>query len=86
MQLEGLCYGCRQAHESMKDDKTYSSMAAVPGNMGELLEVEEERFTAAALFGLSSSDSGIKTILQIDDASALDGEHCQSCGHMWPFV
>ena len=63
----------------MKEDKTYSSMAAVPGNMAELLEVEEERFTAAALFGLASSDTGAKVILGTDDASAIDG-NCNVIG------
>lgn len=66
--------GLQQAHESMKEDKTYSSMAAVPGNMAELLEVEEERFAAAALFGMAGSDACIKVILQTDDASAVDGK------------
>ena len=61
-----------QAHESMKEDKTYSSISAVPGNMAELLEVEEERFTAAALFGLSGSDVGIREILSV--TGTIEGE------------
>lgn len=65
--------GSLLAHASMKEDKTYSDISAVPGNMGELLEVEEERFTAAALFGLASSDTGVKAVLQTDDADAVNG-------------
>lgn len=57
----------------MKADKHYSSMSAVPGNIAEMTEVEGERFTASALFGLASSDAGIKTILSTNDAQAITG-------------
>ena len=62
-----------QARESAKHDLTYSSMAAVPGNVAEMTEVEGERFTAAALFGLAASEIGMKSILQINDARAIEG-------------
>ncbi|KAK9786669.1 hypothetical protein WJX73_003243, partial [Symbiochloris irregularis] len=65
--------GAQLAHESNKEDKTYSSMSAVPGTVAEMTEVEGERFTAAAVFGLASSDAGVNTILSTNDADAIVG-------------
>ena len=36
----------------------------MPGNNLELQAVDEERFTAAALFGLAGSQEGLSTLLQ----------------------
>ncbi|EIE19498.1 hypothetical protein COCSUDRAFT_58774 [Coccomyxa subellipsoidea C-169] len=46
-----------------EDTKTYSSLSEVPGNMVERHSVDDERFSAAALFGLSGSNTGIEALL-----------------------
>ncbi|BDA43534.1 hypothetical protein COCOBI_04-5460 [Coccomyxa sp. Obi] len=46
------------------ETKTYSSLSELPGNMVERHSVEDERFSAAAVFGLSSSDQGIQALLK----------------------
>ena len=58
-----------QAEESDKEDKTYASLAEVPGTMVERHDVETERFNAAALYGLGGGKEGIAGLL----ASGGDG-------------
>lgn len=53
-----------QARLSAKQDRHYSSLGAVPGNNLELQAVDEERFTAAALFGLAGSEQGLGVLLR----------------------
>lgn len=53
-----------QARLSAKQDRHYSSLGAVPGNNLELQAVDEERFTAAALFGLAGTEEGLQALLQ----------------------
>ncbi|KAL3137901.1 hypothetical protein ABBQ38_005150 [Trebouxia sp. C0009 RCD-2024] len=52
------------ARLSAKQDRHYSSLGAVPGNNLELQAVDEERFTAAALFGLAGSPQGLDVLLR----------------------
>ena len=52
-----------QAILNKEDTKTYSSLSEVPGNMVERHSVDDERFSAAALFGLSGSNTGIEALL-----------------------
>ena len=63
-----------QARLSAKQDRHYSSLGAVPGNNLELQAVDEERFTAAALFGLAGSQAGADLLLQ-QDSPVLTGMH-----------
>ncbi|KAK9829173.1 hypothetical protein WJX72_004304 [[Myrmecia] bisecta] len=58
--------GAALSEKSRADDKTYSSMSEVPGNLVDVKSVEEERYTASALFGLSGSKQGIQCMLQAD--------------------
>ena len=53
-----------QARLSAKQGRHYSSLGAVPGNNLELQAVDEERFTAAALFGLAGSEQGLDVLLR----------------------
>ncbi|CAL8468502.1 g8042 [Coccomyxa elongata] len=46
------------------ETKAYSSLSELPGNMVERHSVEDERFSAAAVFGLSSSDQGVQALLK----------------------
>jgi hypothetical protein len=48
----------------MKEDKTYSSLSAVPGSVIDIQEVEEERYLAAALYGLCGTHSAATTLLR----------------------
>ena len=57
-----------QSQESSKRGATYSSISAVPGNLAEESAVEEERFLAAALFGLSGTPTGVSVLLRHPDA------------------
>ena len=52
-----------QAEVSKSEDKTYSSLSEVPGTMVERHAVEDERFTAAALYNLACSSTGVTSIL-----------------------
>ncbi len=54
----------RQATESAERNATYSSMVEVPGNLIDVNAVEEERYLAAALFGLAGSPGGRGVILK----------------------
>lgn len=63
-----------QARLSAAQDRHYSSLGAVPGNNLELQAVDEERFTAAALFGLAGSLAGAQVLLQ-QDSPVLTGMH-----------
>jgi hypothetical protein len=54
---------CGQAAASEEEDKTYTSLSEVPGTLNERHAVEDERFSASALFGLTCSDVGIRAIL-----------------------
>lgn len=56
--------GEQLARLSAKQDRHYSSLGAVPGNNLELQAVDEERFTAAALFGLAGTEEGLQALLQ----------------------
>ena len=51
-------------NKEQPETKTYSSLSELPGNMVERHSVEDERFSAAAVFGLSSSDEGIQAMLR----------------------
>ena len=66
-----------QARLSAKQDRHYSSLGAVPGNNLELQAVDEERFTAAALFGLAGTEEGLQALLQ-QEGQVLTGmkQHC----------
>lgn len=66
-----------QARLSAKQDRHYSSLGAVPGNNLELQAVDEERFTAAALFGLAGSERGAQLLLH-QDSPVLQGAACVS--------
>ena len=50
-------------------------MGAVPGNNLELQAVDEERFTAAALFGLAGSEDGLDALLH-NEGQVLAGVAC----------
>jgi len=58
----------------------------VPGNNLELQAVDEERFTAAALFGLAGTEEGLQALLQ-QEGQVLTGtkQHCSvsanGCGY-----
>lgn len=73
-----------QARLSAKQDRHYSSLGAVPGNNLELQAVDEERFTAAALFGLAGSEGGAELLLH-QDSPVLQGEACTGPAHLDPF-
>lgn len=76
-----------QARLSAKQDRHYSSLGAVPGNNLELQAVDEERFTAAALFGLAGTEEGLQALLQ-QEGQVLTGmsQHCSmsviGCGSL----
>lgn len=53
---------------SRTEDKTYSSLSEVPGTMVERHAVEDERFTAGALYNLAGSSTGVSSILAADNA------------------
>lgn len=55
----------------------------MPGNSLELQAVDEERFTAAALFGLAGSEDGLHALLQ-REGQVLTGMHC--CGYCFMTV
>lgn len=67
-----------QARLSAKQDRHYSSLGAVPGNNLELQAVDEERFTAAALFGLAGSPQGLDVLLR-HPGQVLTGTTCKAC-------
>lgn len=69
-----------QAKLSAEQDRHYSSLGAVPGNNLELQAVDEERFTAAALFGLAGSEQGLDVLLR-HPGQVLTGTTCQACIH-----
>ena len=76
-----------QARLSAKQDRHYSSLGAVPGNNLELQAVDEERFTAAALFGLAGTEEGLQALLQ-QEGQVLTGmkQHCSVSGiGCWSF-
>ncbi|CAK0781468.1 hypothetical protein CVIRNUC_005381 [Coccomyxa viridis] len=56
-------HGAEAAEVSKSEDKTYSSLSEVPGTMVERHAVEDERFTAAALYNLACSSTGVTSIL-----------------------
>ncbi len=60
-----------QAEVSRSEDKTYSSLSEVPGTMVERHAVEDERFTAGALYNLASSSTGVTCILDAGDNAVL---------------
>ena len=62
-----------QARLSAKQDRYYSSLGAVPGNNLELQAVDEERFTAAAVFGLAGSQQGLDALLRHHEGQVLTG-------------
>ena len=62
-----------QARLSRKQDRHYTSLSAVPGNNLELQAVDEERFTAAALFGLAGSEDGLNALLHNEEGQVLTG-------------
>ena len=64
-----------QAEVSKSEDKTYSSLSEVPGTMVERHAVEDERFTAAALYNLACSSTGVTSILDAAE-NAVVGEGC----------
>lgn len=68
-----------QARLSAKQDRHYSSLGAVPGNSLELQAVDEERFTAAALFGLAGSQPGAQLLLQQDSPVLHGGTPTTDC-------
>ena len=63
--------GLWQAEVSRTEDKTYSSLSEVPGTMVERHAVEDERFTAGALYNLASSSTGVTNILDTGDNAVL---------------
>ena len=72
-----------QARLSAKQDRHYSSLGAVPGNNLELQAVDEERFTAAALFGLAGTEEGLQALLQ-QEGQVLTGMKQQCVTHwLW---
>ena len=60
---------------SRTEDKTYSSLSEVPGTMVERHAVEDERFTAGALYNLASSSTGVTCILDAGDNAVLGKAH-----------
>ncbi len=60
-----------QAEVSRLEDKTYSSLSEVPGTMVERHAVEDERFTASALYNLACSSTGVTSILDTADNAVL---------------
>lgn len=60
---------------SRSEDKTYSSLSEVPGTMVERHAVEDERFTAGALYNLASSSTGVTCILDAGDNAVLGKPH-----------
>ena len=60
-----------QAEVSRQEDKTYSSLSEVPGTMVERHAVEDERFTASALYNLACSSTGVASILDTAENAVL---------------
>lgn len=65
-------------NKEQPETKTYSSLSELPGNMVERHSVEDERFSAAAVFGLSSSDQGIQALLKAG-AELIRGARSNTC-------
>ncbi len=59
------------------ETKAYSSLSELPGNMVERHSVEDERFSAAAVFNLSSSDQGVQALLKAGP-DMIRGSHGQN--------
>jgi hypothetical protein len=66
----------------MKEDKTYSSLSAVPGSVIDLQEVEEERYLAAALYGLCGTQSTTTALLRHQGKPAQGRKGSTTCHTM----
>ena len=73
-----------QADASHEEDSTYTSEAAVPGTLEDLSLLEDERYTAAALYGLASSPDGVY-VIRDNGGGTLSGEAAKiQEPMMWP--
>ena len=68
-----VCCAVPQSAESDSGDKTYASLAEVPGTVVERHAVEGERFTAAGLYGLAATPAGIDGLLAAGGPSSSGG-------------